>query len=145
MTAKKSKVVHEAGKRKRAYARTTVKEGKGEIRINSKPLAVYGDNLTQLRIKEPLMIAKKFVDLDKIDISVTVKGGGFSGQVGAIKTSIARALIAWAAKAKKDEALREKLVEYDRSLVSGDSRRTEPHKPSKSSSGPRAKRQKSYR
>jgi len=145
MTAKKSKVVHEAGKRKMAYARTTIKEGKGEIRINSKPLAVFGDNLTQLRIKEPLMIAKKFVDLDKIDISVSVKGGGFSGQVGAIKTSIARALITWAAKAKKDEALREKLVEYDRSLVSGDSRRTEPHKPSKSSSGPRAKRQKSYR
>ncbi len=141
----KKKVTHEAGKRKTAYARTTITEGKGNIRINSVPLEIYGDEITRLRIKEPLILAKGLVDLDKLDISVVVKGGGSSGQVDAIKTSIARALVSHAKSSKKDDVLREKLIEYDRSLISGDSRRTEPHKPSKSSKGPRAKRQKSYR
>lgn len=142
---KKTKVAHAAGKRKRACARTTIKEGSGIIRVNSVPLNIYGDNLTELRIKEPLLIAKEFVNSEKIDININVKGGGKSGQIDAIRTSLARALMAYVAKEKKDEKLREKFVSYDRSLVSGDSRRTEPHKPSKSSSGPRAKRQKSYR
>ena len=138
-------IIHEAGKRKRAYARATLTEGKGEIRINSVPLGVYGDKLSQLRIREPIMIAKKFVDIDKLDISVNVKGGGSSGQVDAIRTAITRALISYAAKSKKGDALRAAIVAYDRSLIAGDSRRTEPHKPSKSSKGPRARRQKSYR
>jgi small subunit ribosomal protein S9 len=85
------------------------------------------------------------LDISRMDIDVNVNGGGYSGQADAIRTAIARALISYAAKQKKDEELKEKLVTYDRSLVSGDSRRTEPHKPSKSSQGPRAKRQKSYR
>lgn len=139
------KLVHEAGKRKRAYARATISEGKGVIRINSVPLTIYGDEMLRMRIREPLMIAQKFVDLNTIDIAVNVKGGGFSGQIDAIKTALSRALISYAAKTKKDGELRDVLVAYDRSLVSGDSRRTEPHKPSKSSQGPRAKRQKSYR
>ena len=142
---KPEKLVHEAGKRKRAYARATVREGKGVIRINSVPLAIYGDEILRMRIQEPLMIAKQIVDLDKINIEINVKGGGFSGQIDAIKTALSRALVSYAAKIKKDAELREKLVTYDRSLISGDSRRTEPHKPSKSSQGPRAKRQKSYR
>lgn len=143
--AEKKKAIHESGKRKRACARTTVREGKGRIRINSVPLEIWGDELMRLRIKEPLTIAGEFVDLGKLDLSINVSGGGKSGQVDAIRTSVSRALISHAAKSKKGEQLREKLVAYDRSLVSGDSRRTEPHKPSKSSSGPRAKRQKSYR
>jgi len=143
--SKKPKTIHEAGKRKRALARTTITEGKGIIRINSVPLEIYGDSLTQLRIREPLILTKKLIDAGKLDININVKGGGFSGQVDAIRTSLARALISYAKSAKKDSALREILVSYDRSLVSGDSRRTEPHKPSKSSKGPRAKRQKSYR
>lgn len=143
--SKKTNVIHESGKRKRAYARATLTEGKGDIRINSVPLDVYGDKLAQLRIKEPMIIAKKYVDIEKLDILVNVQGGGFSGQVDAIRTAITRALISFAAKSKKDEALKAEIVAYDRSLIAGDSRRTEPHKPSKSSSGPRSKRQKSYR
>jgi small subunit ribosomal protein S9 len=143
--SEKSKTVHEAGKRKMAYARATIKEGKGNIRINSMLLDAYGDEILRMRIREPMIIAGKVVDLTKIDVYVNVKGGGYSGQVDAIRTAVSRALISYAAKSKKDSELREKLVEYDRSLVSGDSRRTEPHKPSKSSQGPRAKRQKSYR
>lgn len=145
MSEKKVKLVHEAGKRKRACARVTIREGKGIIRINSVPLGIYGDEILRMRIQEPLMIGKTVVDLDKINIDVNVKGGGFSGQIDAIRTALSRALVSYAAKTKRDAELREKLVSYDRSLISGDSRRTEPHKPSKSSQGPRAKRQKSYR
>jgi len=143
--AKKEKIVHEAGKRKRALARATISEGKGIVRINSILLNAYRDGMAQMRVKEPLMIAAPILEIDKIDIKVNVEGGGWSGQIDAVRTAIARALVSYAAKQKKDAELREKLVEYDRTLISGDSRRTEPHKPSKSSQGPRAKRQKSYR
>ncbi len=142
---KKSKTIHEAGKRKRACAQTTVTEGGGDIRINSVPLGIYGDDLARMRVREPLKVAGGLVDADKLSIRVKVAGGGFSGQTDAIRTSMARALITYAKKSNKDEELRERLIDYDRSLVSGDPRRTEPHKPSKSSKGPRAKRQKSYR
>jgi len=142
---KKTKVAHQSGKRKRAYARATIKEGKGNIRINSFPLSVYGDEMIRLRIQEPLVLSKGIVDVSQVDIIVNAKGGGSSGQTDAIRTAISRALIAYATKSKKDAELRGRLVDYDRTLVSGDSRRTEPHKPSKSSQGPRAKRQKSYR
>ena len=145
MAEKKSDIVHESGKRKTAYARTTIKPGKGNIRINSTSLDVYGDRFLRMRIQEPLMIARGIVDPSKLDFVITVRGGGFSGQADAISTSISRALVAYAEKSRKGEELRAKLVAYDRSLISGDSRRTEPHKPSKSSQGPRAKRQKSYR
>jgi small subunit ribosomal protein S9 len=145
MAEKKSEIVHESGKRKTAYARTTIKPGKGNIRINSTSLAVYGDKFLRMRIEEPLMIAKGLVDISKLDFTITARGGGFSGQADAISTSIARALVSYAEKSRKGEELKAKLVEYDRSLISGDSRRTEPHKPSKSSQGPRGKRQKSYR
>lgn len=145
MSDKKSSIIHESGKRKTAYARATVKEGGGKLRINSVPLEQFGDDITRLRIKEPLMIISDIVDAAKLDISVNVKGGGYSGQIDAIKTAISRAMVTYAAKKKKGEEVRELLVEYDRSLISGDARRTEPHKPSKSSKGPRAKRQKSYR
>ncbi len=143
--SEKKKSIHDAGKRKRALARATINEGKGVVRINSTNLNVYGNEVDQLRIREPIVLAKELVDMDKVDIYVVVNGGGHSGQIDAIRTAISRALLQYAAKFKKEEALREKLVEHDRSLVSGDSRRTEPHKPSKSSQGPRAKRQKSYR
>jgi len=145
MTEKKHKTIHEAGKRKRAYARATITEGKGVIRINSMLLEAFGNNMDRLRIKEPLALSKDIIDASKIDISVNVKGGGYSGQIDAIRTSISRALVAYAAKSKKDDMLKERIISYDRSLIVNDARRTEPHKPSKSSQGPRAKRQKSYR
>jgi small subunit ribosomal protein S9 len=143
MAEKKVRSVHQAGKRKMACARTTINEGRGVVRINSAPLEIWGDELVRMRVMEPLMLAKDFIDLDKVDMTISVYGGGLSGQTDAIRTSIARALIDYPSKNR--DALRDALVRYDRTLVAGDSRRTEPHKPSKSSKGPRAKRQKSYR
>lgn len=143
MAEKNPKKIHHAGKRKRAYARATVVEGRGRIRINSVPLEIWGDELARMRIKEPLIIAKEFLGLDGLDVKISVSGGGLSGQTDAIRTSLARALIDYPSKNR--DSLREKLVRYDRTLIASDSRRTEPHKPSKSSKGPRARRQKSYR
>lgn len=136
-----SKVVHVAGKRKESIARATVKEGKGSVRINSVPLEVYSPIAARFKIKESLMVASDTVDLGKINIDVSVKGGGVMGQAEAIACSVARALVEWA----DNDQLLNKYIEYDRTLIAGDSRQTEVHKPSQSSKGPRHKTQKSYR
>jgi len=144
--AAKSKVKcsHKAGKRKMALARATVKVGKGVIRINSQNLDSYSNSIVKLRIHEPLMLLKNIVDLTKLDINIYTEGGGVSGQTDAIRTAISRALIDFVG-GEKGELIREILIKYDRSLIAGDSRRTEPHKPGGSTKGPRARRQKSYR
>ncbi|MBN2518541.1 MAG: 30S ribosomal protein S9 [Candidatus Altiarchaeota archaeon] len=141
---KKQIVAHASGKRKTSLARATIVEGKGLIRVNSVLFENFSTKLNRLKIREVLALGEPYVDSNKINITISVSGGGLSGQTDAIRTSLSRALIEYASKDKK-EALRDALVKYDRALVAGDSRRTEPHKPSKSSKGPRAKRQKSYR
>ncbi|HDI72528.1 MAG: 30S ribosomal protein S9 [Candidatus Altiarchaeales archaeon] len=135
------KIVHSSGKRKRAIARSTVKEGKGNIRINSIPLEIFQPELARDKIRLALMLASDYVDLNKINIDVNVKGGGAIGQADAIASSIARALVEWTGS----DDLLSKYQEYDRTMIAGDHRLTEPHKPSQSSKGPRHKRQKSYR
>ncbi len=132
------KVLLTSGKRKTAIARATVKEGSGRIRINSVPLEVYGNEITRYKIIEPIILAGDKV-LSKIDIDVKVRGGGFMSQADAVRTAIAKALVEW----KKDEALRKIFLDYDRTLLAGDSRRTEPKKFGGRSA--RAKKQKSYR
>lgn len=142
MTEKtKTEVIHALGKRKKAIARAYVKEGSGKVKINNVPIDLIEPRYRRLRIKEPLILAKSLKKdfLDKIDIIVNVKGGGSWGQADACRTAIANALI------KKDEDLKEWFIEYDRSLLISDPRRTEPHKPSRSSAGPRRKKQQSKR
>lgn len=136
-----TKAVHKPGKKKTAIARTTIKKGKGNIRINSVPVALYKPEIARLKIMEPIILAEENnIDLNSIDIYVNVHGGGIMGQADAIATSIARALADFAG----DKLLRV-YISYNRIMIAGDHRQTEPHKPSKSSQGPRAKRQKSYR
>jgi len=141
---KKATNVHKAGKRKTALARTTVKEGSGIIRVNSFNLSQVSDSMIRLRIEEPLLLAKGIIDPDAVDINILVNGGGVSGQANAIRTSVARALVEFAPSNKREE-LKDIFIKYDRTLIAGDSRRTEPHKPCGSTKGPRARRQKSYR
>ena len=135
------KVVHLSGKRKEAIARTTIKAGTGLIRVNS----VLLDNLTSRivveKIRLPIIIASGFIDPIKIDVSSEVEGGGVMGQADAIASSIARGLVEYSGS----DALLEAYIKYDRTLIAGDHRQTEVHKPSQSSKGPRHKRQKSYR
>jgi len=135
------KIIHTSGKRKSSIARATLREGKGVIRINSFRLETFGNKIARMRILQPLKLAAPYVDLNKLDIKVNVRGGGIMSQADAIASSIARALAEWIT----NPGYLESVLTYDRTLIAGDYRQTEVHKPSQSSKGPRHKRQKSYR
>jgi small subunit ribosomal protein S9 len=82
--------VHTVGRRKSAVARVWIKPGKGTIMVNRKPIEQYMTRETdRILIRQPLTITD---NLEKFDISVTVRGGGISGQAGAIRHAISRAL-----------------------------------------------------
>jgi small subunit ribosomal protein S9 len=82
--------VHTVGRRKSAVARVWIKPGKGTIMVNRKPIEEYMRRETdRILIRQPLTITD---NLEKYDISVTVRGGGISGQAGAIRHAISRAL-----------------------------------------------------
>jgi small subunit ribosomal protein S9 len=132
---------HYSGKRKEAVARATIKPGKGVLRVNSMLLDYYRSEPVRERIRLPLLLADGIVDSSKIDVSVVTSGGGVMGQADAIASSIARGLVGYSGS----DELRDIYVKYDRTLIAGDHRETEVHKPSQSSKGPRHKRQKSYR
>lgn len=136
MPAKKVLVI--SGKRKTATARAVVKSGIGRIRINRIPLEIYEPEIARKKIMEPLMQAGNDV-LSQLDVDVKVSGGGYMGQAEASRMVIANALLKWT----KSSRLRRVFVEYDRTMVVGDSRRKEPKK--FGGPGARARDQKSYR
>lgn len=133
-----AKILLTSGKRKTAIARAVIREGKGRIRINKIPIEIYQPELARWKIMEPLLLAGDDV-VSKIDIDVKVEGGGYMGQAEAARIAIARALVEWT----EDPTLKKKVIEYDRSMLVGDPRRTEPKKFGGRSA--RARRQKSYR
>jgi len=133
-----AKILLLSGKRKTAIARAVIREGKGRIRINKIPLEIYQPELARWKIMEPILLAGD-ATISKIDIDVKVEGGGIMGQAEAARMAIARALLEWTG----DSALRKKFIEYDRTMIVGDPRRTEPKKFGGRSA--RARRQKSYR
>lgn len=136
---KRKKIVIVIGKRKKAIARARIAEGKGLVSINSIPLELVKPRYTQMRIKEALMLTGD--KAQHVDIVVSVKGGGVWGQADAARTAIANALVDF----YHDEQLKQLFMEYDRGLLISDSRRTEPHKPSRSTAGPRRSKQQSKR
>jgi len=85
--AKVKRIVNQTGKRKRAIARVTIKEGKGDIRINKKPLAIIEPEVVRAKISEPLFIASQLPEvapeIENINVEVNVRGGGFMGQAEA--------------------------------------------------------------
>lgn len=86
------------GRRKKSVARVRVLPGSGNITVNKRSLEDYFDYETlRVVVREPLTITE---NLDKYDVIVTVKGGGFTGQAGAIRHGLSRALL------KADEELR---------------------------------------
>ncbi|MCG3216021.1 MAG: 30S ribosomal protein S9 [Candidatus Heimdallarchaeota archaeon] len=133
-----AKVIVSSGKRKTAIARVTIKEGKGRIRINGVPLEILPNELSRIKISEIFILAGEDFR-NSIDIKVKVGGGGFMGQAEAIRTAIARGLIEYF----EDLSLKEKFVLYDKTIVSGDPRRTEPKQFGGKSA--RSRFQKSYR
>jgi small subunit ribosomal protein S9 len=82
---------HAVGKRKSAVARVWLKPGSGLITINKRPMDEFITRETdKLLIRHPLELTDT---LDKYDISVNVRGGGTSGQAGAIRHGVSRALV----------------------------------------------------
>ena len=81
---------HAVGKRKSSVARVWLKPGAGHITINKKPMDEYLTRETdKLVVRQPL---EQTDSIGRYDIKVTVRGGGISGQAGAIKHGISRAL-----------------------------------------------------
>jgi small subunit ribosomal protein S9 len=79
------------GRRKSSAARVFLRPGKGNIQVNGKPLdTFFGRETARMIVRQPLEITKL---TDKFDIMVTVEGGGISGQAGAIRLGVARALV----------------------------------------------------
>ena len=79
------------GRRKSAVARVFIKPGKGDIVVNDKPLDVFFSRETgRMVVRQPLQLTDT---LNKFDIMVNVFGGGESGQAGAVRHGITRALI----------------------------------------------------
>lgn len=103
------------GRRKSSSARVFMKSGNGSITINNRPIdEFFGRETSRMIVRQPL----DTTDMnDKFDINVTVSGGGASGQAGAIRLGIARALI------KYDEGMRGDLKA--RGLLTRDARKVE--------------------
>jgi small subunit ribosomal protein S9 len=79
------------GRRKNAVARVFIKLGKGDIIVNDKPVDVYFSRETgRMVVRQPLELTET---IGKFDIMVNVQGGGESGQAGAVRHGITRALI----------------------------------------------------
>jgi small subunit ribosomal protein S9 len=86
-----AKSFYGTGKRKSSIARVWLKPGAGVITVNNKTLEDYfGRETSKMIIRQPLELTE---NVDKFDIFVTVKGGGDSGQAGAIKHGITKALL----------------------------------------------------
>ena len=89
------------GRRKSSSARVYLKSGSGAITVNNRTIEEYfGRETSRMVVRQPLQTVDV---LDKFDINVTVAGGGTTGQAGAIRHGLTRALM------KYDEALRPQL------------------------------------
>jgi small subunit ribosomal protein S9 len=139
------------GQRKTSKAVATIAKGTGKVRMNNRPAELLTPEIARELVLIPLTLVGDM--RNKVDIDVQVHGGGFMGQAFAGAVAISRALTGQE-KGGKDpkehpftksvrEEIKKKIVEYDRHLLSGDSRQTE----SKKFGGPSARRrkQKSYR
>lgn len=125
------------GKRKKSIARAYLTPGKGVVKINSVMLENIKNEIFRLKISEPLLLAGD--KWKKHNIKVIIKGGGLTGQAEAARQAIARCILTIAPEMK------EVYMKYDRFMLVYDPRRTEPHKPPRSSQGPRRYKQRSKR
>lgn len=87
----KSNAIHTIGRRKSSVARVYMKPGSGMITVNGRPYAEYFGRATlQMVVRQPLSLLQQE---EKFDLLVNVCGGGPSGQAGAVRLGISRALI----------------------------------------------------
>ena len=100
MSKAKSYDVHTIGRRKSAVARVYVSRGSGKITINARDVQNYFPKATSRYIvNQPLNLMKM---ADGYDFNINVKGGGVTGQAGAIRLGIARALLKLAPNSRKE-------------------------------------------
>jgi len=132
------KSVNTSGKRKSAIARATIRQGTGLVRINHIPADLIEPKMSRLKVMEPLILAGDAAG--KVDIDISVSGGGISSQAEASRLAIAKALVEYS----KNDKLKEIFLGYDRNLMVADVRRKEPSKPNRHGQA-RSKVQKSYR
>ena len=79
------------GRRKTSSARVFLRKGNGQITVNRKPLEeFFGRKTAQMIVRQPLELVEMS---DKFDVNVTVSGGGTTGQAGAIRLGLSRALM----------------------------------------------------
>jgi small subunit ribosomal protein S9 len=103
------------GRRKSSTARVFMRKGSGKITVNNRTLDTYfGRETSRMVVRQPLELTEL---LEKFDVAVTVKGGGGTGQAGAIRHGITRALMEY------DETLRPELRKAG--FVTRDARRVE--------------------
>lgn len=133
---KAGKVEGARGKRKTSIARASVKEGSGRIRVNSLLSSAIHNRYIRDLIEEPLRAAGP--DGNKVDVSVSMYGGGEMGQAQAARTAIARALTKYFG-----EGLKNTYDGMDKYFLCEDPRRVEPKKYKGRKA--RARFQKSYR
>ena len=89
------------GRRKSSVARVFLRKGSGNITVNDRPLdEFFGRETARMIVRQPLELTQT---VDKFDIVVTATGGGTTGQAGAIRLGIARALVEY------DETLKSEL------------------------------------
>jgi len=88
------------GRRKSAAARVFLRPGKGQFVVNGRPLDEYfGRETARMVVRAPLVLAKLS---EKFDIFATVEGGGMSGQAGALRLGVSRALVEYNDMLKSD-------------------------------------------
>ncbi|WP_146907002.1 30S ribosomal protein S9 [Arenimonas daejeonensis] len=88
------------GRRKSSTARVFLRAGKGAIVVNGRPVdEFFGRETSRMIVRQPLEVTQMG---DKFDITVTVEGGGITGQAGAIRLGIARALVEYNETLKPD-------------------------------------------
>ena len=123
------------GRRKTAVAKLVVRQGSGNIYINNRPIQHFGNDVARAKILTPLYMDEKF--WKSHDFYIKVRGGGVMAIADAASFAIAKAL------AERSETVKQKIKEYNRVLLAGDPRQTEPKKPNRYSA--RRFKQKSYR
>jgi small subunit ribosomal protein S16e len=144
-TKSKKEYVQTFGRKKNGSAVAICRKGTGLIRVNGCPIDVLEPAPLRIKVLEPVLLlgAKAF---SGIDIRVRSRGGGYTSQIYAIRQAVARSIIAFHQKFVDENSkreLKEKLLQYDRTLLVTDPRRCEPKK--YGGPGARARRQKSYR
>ena len=88
------------GRRKSSTARVFLRSGSGKIVVNGRPVdEFFGRETSRMIVRQPLVVSQLG---DKFDITVTVEGGGITGQAGAIRLGIARALVEYNDTLKPD-------------------------------------------